>query len=268
MTVMPNSEFLEKWPLYRKYPMELPGELRQLAKPPIHMECSICSSPQTFNMRDEYYFGPRVNWQTRPHGLVICVQYLCEACRKFSRFFLLWFDPNGAFVEKVGQFPSWDISIEPSLQKMLSQHAETYKKGLICESQGYGIGAFAYYRRIVEEIIGSLLELIPELMSGNEKEQYLAALEKVEQTTVTEEKIKLVKDLLPPVLRPDGLNPLSTLHAVLSEGLHGKPDEECASLAAQVREVLVFLVNQVTASKEAKKNFTESMRKLLERQKK
>jgi len=265
---MPNSEFLEKWPLYRKYPMELPQELGKLAKPPIHMECSICGSPQTLNMLNEYYIGGRESRQQPPHGLVICVEYLCEACREFSRFFLLWFDPNGAFVEKVGQYPSWDISIEPSLRKMLSQHAETYKNGLICESQGYGIGAFAYYRRIVEEIIGSLLELIPELMSGNEKERYLTALEKVKQTTVTEEKIRLVKDLLPPVLRPDGLNPLSTLHEVLSEGLHDKPDEECLSLAAQIREVLLFLVNQVTASKEAKKNFTESMRKLLERQKK
>ena len=30
--------------------------------------------------------------------------------------------------------------------------SETLKKGLINESQGYGIGAFAYYRRIVEVV--------------------------------------------------------------------------------------------------------------------
>lgn len=265
---MPDSEFLEKWPLYRKYPMQLPEQLKELDKPAIHMECPICSSPQTFNMLNEYYTEAGVNWLTRPHGLVIRVEYICEACRSFSQFFLLRFDSNGTYVEKAGQFPPWDISIEPALQKMLGPHAGTYKKGLTCESQSYGIGAFAYYRRIVEKIIGNLLEQISDLMSGTDKERYLAALEKVGKTTVTEEKIKLVKDLLPPVLRPDGINPLSTLYEVLSEGLHGKPDEECLSLAAQVREVLLFLVNQVTASKEAKKNFTESMRKLLERQKK
>jgi len=71
--------------------------------------------------------------------------------------------------------------------------------------------------------------------------------------------------LLPPILRPNGMNPLSTLHRILSEGLHQETDERCIELAMTIREVLVFLVNQVTATKASSSRFTESMRKLLDR---
>jgi len=64
------------------------------------------------------------------------------------------------------------------------------------------------------------------------------------------------------------MNPLSILHDVLSQGLHGESDEHCIELAMTVREVLVFLVNQVTVTKTAATSFTESMRKLLDRRKK
>lgn len=84
-------------------------------------------------------------------------------------------------------------------------------------------------------------------------------------TTITQEKIDLVKDLLPPILRPGGVNPLSTLHSVLSEGLHQESDARCMELAMAVREVLEYLVNQLSTTKTASTTFTESMKKLLER---
>ena len=61
------------------------------------------------------------------------------------------------WIIKVGQEPAWSIDIEPYLEKIFGKYVNDYKKGLINESQGYGIGAFAYYRRIVEVIIDELL---------------------------------------------------------------------------------------------------------------
>ena len=139
------------------------------------------------------------------------------------------------------------------------------KKGLICESQGYGIGAFGYYRRIVEETIDKLFDEIADLLSEDELDVYRVALEKTKETIVTAEKIELVKDLLPAILRPDGMNPLAALHSALSQGLHAESDEDCLDLAENCREILVFLVNQVAASKQTAKSFTSSMRKLLDK---
>ena len=169
---------------------------------------------------------------------------------------------------KVGQEPPWDISLDRTLEKILGDQAEYYKKGLICESQSYGIGAFSYYRRIVEEVIDELLAEIAEVITGEEREHYLEALEQTRKMKEARKKIDLVKDLLPPILRPDGMNPLSILHDVLSQGLHAESDEECIELATTVREVLVFLVNQLARTKTAATSFTESMRKLLDRRKK
>ena len=186
----------------------------------------------------------------------------------FERYFFIKIHEDREWLMKVGQHPPWEIVPEKNIEKMLDQHADFYKKGLICESQGYGIGAFAYYRRIVEEIIGQLLEDIAELFSGEEQKKYLKALEETKKTVVTQEKIELVQDLLPPILRPEGMNPLSTLHSLLSEGLHADSEEVCMEHAMSVRAVIVFLVNQVAASKAASKDFTQRMRTLLEKKSK
>ena len=81
----------------------------------------------------------------------------------------------------------------------------------------------------------------------------------------TSGKIELVKDLLPPVLKANGINPLGTLYKILSEGIHNKSDEECISIASSLRTILIFLVKQVIRSHDEKKEFTESMKKLLEK---
>jgi hypothetical protein len=261
---MPNREFLEKYPLYRKFLMDdLPARLESLPRPAVHMGCLVCGSGQTFNMVNQYYEGYYSD--NSPKGKVVRTIYRCTSCDKFERYFLLKFDPEGYYVMKVGQEPPWDISIDRTLKKTLGDRADYYKKGLICESQSYGIGAFAYYRRIIEEIIDELLTEIAGLMAGEEQDRYLEALEQVKKTKVTQDKIALVKDLLPPILRPDGMNPLSVLHDALSQGLHRESDERCIELAMTVREVLEFLVNEVTARKAAAASFTESMRKLLDR---
>ena len=66
---------------------------------------------------------------------------------------------------------------------------------------------------------------IADLLSGEDLEKYNKALVKTKETIVTAEKIELVKDLLPPILRPEEMNPLAVLHSALSQGLHAESDE-------------------------------------------
>lgn len=60
--------------------------------------------------------------------------------------------------------------------RALGDHASSYKKGLICESHGYGIGAHAYYRRIVENIVNWLLEQVGDLLASEEHAGYAEPL--------------------------------------------------------------------------------------------
>ena len=219
-------------------------------------------------MSNEYYEGTQAR-NTSSMGRVLRAVYLCSSCRMYHRYFLLKFDQDatGRYIAKVGQDPAWDITLDRNLENELGKYSDYYRKGLICESQSYGIGAFAYYRRIVEEIIEKLLEDIPQLMAGEEREKYIDALKQVEQTKRADEKIKLVKDLLPSILKPNGRNPLGILYDALSGGLHAENDELCVELAQQVREVLVYLVNRLLAVKTTDAQFTEGMKKLLDRKK-
>lgn len=264
---MPNPQFLEQYPLYRKFRMDVPPQLDQLERPAIHMDCQVCDSSQTFNMVSGYA-EREMSLAFPTENAVVRAMYQCTSCGKFRRYFLLKFGPNRDYVMKVGQEPPWDISLDKTLKKMLGSLADYYKKGLISESQSYGIGAYSYYRRIVDEIIDELLDDIAELMADEERNRYLKALEQAKKTKITQDKITLVKDLLPPILRPGDINPLQILHDVLSEGLHRESDEHCIELAMEVREALEFLVNQVAATKKASARFTEVMRKLLNRHKK
>lgn len=264
---MPNKAFLEKYSLYRKFRVDvLPKTLDQWPTASINMSCLKCKSNQTFVMRN--YYWENFEYQNYPSkGVSVRLVYLCTHCQEFERLFYVRADNDkqGSWYMKVGQFPAWEVSGDTSIEHLLGSHASYYKKGLICESQGYGIGAFSYYRRIVEEVIDELLEEIADLLSGEELAAYQVALEKTKMTIVTAEKIELVKDLLPTILRPDGMNPLSALHSALSQGLHAESDEDCSDLAENCREILVFLVNQVSASKQTAKSFTVSMRKLLDK---
>lgn len=260
---MPDSEFLERYPLYRTFPYEGKTHLGGIPEPSIHMSCPQCRSGQTFVMVNNWWTGS--SWEApiskEPVRQAI---YGCASCQVYERHFLVEFNMEDMWVRKVGQQPPWDISMERDLERALGEEARLYKNGLICESQAYGIGAFSYYRRIVELTIDELLEDIARLIQGAaEQSRYEAALDKVRQTKITEEKIQLVKDLLPPILRPSDLNPLGVLHSALSEGLHAHSDERCMELAEQVRGALEFLVREVAEREAAAQDFTSRMRKLL-----
>lgn len=261
---MPNKEFLEDYSLFRKLSCDVPQTMDKLAKPAINMYCLECKSIQTFNLSNHYnelynYSNPSCADKN------IRAEYTCQSCRSFQREFYIYISPNLKYIYKTGQYPEWEIKMDKNLEATLGKHSKTFRKGLVCESQGYGIGAFAYYRRITEEIIDELLDSITSLIDVSNQEKYKAALEQTKKTRVAQEKIELVKDLLPDILKPDGINPLGILHSELSEGLHANTDEACLENASHVKDILTFLINQIIQSKMAAQQFTSSMKSILEK---
>ncbi|MHB1163123.1 MAG: hypothetical protein ACYCZZ_01145 [Minisyncoccota bacterium] len=280
---MANKEFLETYPLYKKFfnltEISRWTDVQGLSKPAIHMYCSACDSDQTFNMANEYHEVFRGNVSILE--TVLRLQYVCSACESGMRVFLIHFSEtkkivtNSAtgkkeesdvlYVEKVGQTPAWDITMDKELESLLGEHADGYRKGLVCESQSYGVGAYAYYRRVTENVIDQLLASIADILPAANAAEYAIKLGKVKTERITEKKINLVEDLLPESLKADGMNPLKELHKILSEGIHNMTDEECMDKAEAIRSILVYLVNQVAKTKNDKKSFTEGMSKILGR---
>ena len=193
------------------------------------------------------------------------MNYICALCEKFNRTFSLRIGEKKQYLEKVGQYPPWDISIKKKLRKILGEYFDYYKKGLICESQGSGIGANIYYRRIVEEIIGELLEDIKEFHVGEDRDKYEKVLEETRKSKKAQDKINLVKDLIPPILMVGSQNPLKVLYNILSGGIHGKTDEECLEDAQIIRETFIFLINSILQRQKDKQKYDDNIKKLLEK---
>ena len=265
-----NKDFLENYNLYQKYKIEIPADTREFeinfGKASIHMDCEVCNSEQTFIMTNGY--APHYDSIVSAYGKILHLNYECAGCGVFQRVFSIKVSDKLDYLMKTGQYPNPDISIDKSISKALGEHEELFKKGLICESQSYGIAAYAYYRRIVEKVIDELLDDITDLVDASDKIQYEEALKKTKETSFAKDKIELVKDLLPTSLKPNGMNPLGSLYGILSEGMHAKSDDECIEIAGHIKTILVFFIKQVIQSKQESKEFTASMKKILEKKSK
>lgn len=268
---MPIKEFLEQYQLYRRFatdPAGYPPNIVQLYKPNLHMYCERCDSEQTLSLDPQYAYSGKFDPREQPRGKTIAAFYKCTNCYEITRAFLIKIALDGTWMMKVGQYPQPIPDVGSSLARHLGDNLDNYRRGLACEAESFGIGAFAYYRRVLEDVLQSLLENIPDLMSGEEKPRYEEALTRTKASHVAEEKIRLVKDLLPATLKMDGVNPLGVLYDALSGGLHGQSDQECMETAVLVRESLSFLVTQVLKTKQEKKEFSDNMKKLLEKRSK
>jgi hypothetical protein len=268
--------FFEKWPLYRKYRWQSPPGFHQLVQtwPTINMPCGLCGRNETFTKCD-FKVDP-ITLQGRgsivssasPAGHTAAIWFVCQGCKKAEYAFLFRVSDDLKHLQKVGQYPPWSIEVEKPVAEALGQYIEWYKKGLVNESQGYGIGAFAYYRRIVEHTINGLLEdMIGFVANEPGHTEFDAAWKQIKASHSGEEKIHAVKDLLPGSLRPNGINPLAILYDELSKGIHAKTDEACLDSAATIRETLVFLVDEVTRRKKATKEYAARMAEIAKKRK-
>ncbi|MGA2620869.1 MAG: restriction endonuclease [Thermoguttaceae bacterium] len=279
---MLDKSFLQEYGLYRKFQSFATnvGMFSAAPCPSLQLYCPSCRVERTWNEDT----GRRAQVANRQHdGRFIspdeqgkflhrlAVVYLCSGCGQEELCFVLLFGANkdnkaggiNPFVMKIGQYPPWSVDPPKDLKNTLGKHEDLYKRGTICESQGYGIGAFAYYRRIVEDTIDQLLADVADLIEPQEREKYKAALEAVGATIVAEKKIEVVKDMLPSVLRPGGINPLQTLHDALSVGIHALDEDECLALAEGIRQSLAMLCKHIALAKRASAFNLRSLEKLI-----
>ena len=165
------KEFYEEYGLYQKYVVkeESAGNLaetfaRVLSAPSLNLYCPNCKTIQTFNRTANDYCG-LPNAQQIQRETFRCSGNFCT--HSFTYYFVYLTERDGSrYIVKVGQYPPFRLQPITQEAKALGDHVDDYVKGLACEKQAFGVGAYAYYRRIVEELIDNLLDRIPSLMSS------------------------------------------------------------------------------------------------------
>jgi hypothetical protein len=195
--------------------------------------------------------------------------YGCRNCRKTVKKFAVVIKgaAGTGHVQKLGEYPPFGPPTPPRVFKLIGEeYRELFLQGRRAENKGLGIGAYAYYRRIVEHQKGQIIDEIAKVAKK------LGASPEVLQTFVdarTETQfataIGKIKAGIPQSLLIDGHNPLTLLHTALSEGLHEQTDEECLALATTIRLVLTELADRISTALKEEANLKNAVGRLLNR---
>lgn len=203
--------------------------------------------------------GPTVKW----------AKYVCRNCGGSTRTFGLLFEveldgpDKGWHIMKIGEYPPFGPPTPARLVTLVEEEREQFFKGRRCETQGLGIGAYGYYRRVVVSQRDRLLDAI---ITAAERTN--AAADKVEQLkrAKTENRFKesmaLAEEALPESLFINGHNPLKVLHNALSEGLHELTDEQCLARAEAARVVLSALAERLAEVSKEQADLAAALHKL------
>ena len=201
------------------------------------------------------------------------VTYRCSNCKETKKVFSLVAIVNkeekkSGLCYKLGEYPAYGPRVPPKLLELIGPDRDTFLKGRRCENQGLGVGAFSYYRRVVENqrtrIIQKIIKVLKKL---NPKDEKIKQLEEAIKETQFSRSLEMAKDSLPESLLIDGHSPIELLHSALSEGLHNLSDEECLESAHNVRLVLVDLSDRLAQALKNEAELKEALSQIMKRKK-
>ncbi len=187
------------------------------------------------------------------------LEYLCRNCSKSVKTYKL--AVKGIQVEstaevplvkfsgtifKYGENPTFGPHTPAKVIKMLGPDKDYFLKGRRAENQGMGIGAFVYYRRVVESqkdrLLGEIIRVAERIKAP---EDMISDLRQAQKETQFSSALEAIKHGIPSSLLVNGHNPLRLLHAALSQGVHELSDEQCLERATSIRLVLANLADNL-----------------------
>jgi ribosomal protein L44E len=257
---------------------------------PINYQCNgKCQSVQTFALEtvnkerpSEYQQDMRmmaavtmsrgVSLKYVERNTTYNLEFVCLKCKSYRVYFTLLMDYEVSTknqdddskglttVQKTGQYPPQESAIDKDVEKWLSKaDKDLYRKGLRSEVNGFGIGAFGYFRRIVENNIEKLLD---QVANTSDDAELIKAVNETKKQHNAEDRLNMVKDHAPGSYSHKEQNVFKILYSALSEGLHKETDEECLDSATSVRICLDFIIKRVRRATEEQKSLEASITKL------
>lgn len=231
-------------------------EVIAINTPPLELHCDSdkCRGTRLFeyNLFPMHYEYCEIESGSTSYDHVY-IEYLCQNCKENLKSFAIMpikihDDKKTADIIKMAEYPFYGPNIPSRLISLIGPDRELFLKGLKCESQGLGIAAFSYYRRVIENqrdrIIDSISSTLAKTSTDMDAVTTLTGLKKQRQFSTS---IDELKPYLPDGLLIEGHNPLSLLHKSLSIGIHELSDEECLACAHSIRVVLSELAKKLKA---------------------
>ena len=178
------------------------------------------------------------------------LKYACKNCDKSVKLFALKINAvehsKAGKAYKFGELPNFGPPNPPRLITLIRDQRDLFLKGRRAENQGMGIAAFAYYRRVIDDqrfrIFDEIIRVCRRLSAD---ESIIRELTEAKNETQFTKAVETIQHGIPEALLISGQNPLTLLHSALSEGLHGRSDEECLEDATNIRIVMAELAERM-----------------------
>lgn len=166
------------------------------------------------------------------------------------------------YIQKIGINPKMDIKPEKVISKYFERETNNwYYKGINCINENYGIGAFAYFRRIIEKELINIIEDIKSLPDSSEA-QITSLLEEHNKHPKVHTIYEKIFPYLPNSLKSLGDNPIRLLYNQTSEGLHSYTEEECLKRAETILKLLKFVIIKINEEKSELKELKDHIKNL------
>jgi hypothetical protein len=199
------------------------------------------------------------------------ITFVCRNCGTAIKHYAiqLWKTVPGPYsAMKYGEDPAFGPPPPARLMGLIGEDREHFLAGRRAENQGMGIGAFSYYRRVIENqknrIFQAIIDVARKLSNCNE--ELIMQLESAKDETQFSKAVEGIKAGLPPILLIDGHhNPLTLLHAALSDGIHDRTDDECLERATDIRMVMTDLAERISIALKDVAGLSESVSRLMKR---
>ena len=274
------KDLIQNKGLYTSIPVSAEIKFEEVRPYKMELFCMSCDKERPFSYKHQYttpegavndlfdsfsaqgfiggaLMNQRMSFNTRFH----IWEYSCMDCHESYIFFI---EVNGleAYARKVGQVPPYVTSVSSDVKKQLGRdHTDLFHKGLMCLSQGYGIGANSYFRRILEDKLTPILNRVLELRKREAapKEE----LEKIEKAINEHDfsaKTRIAYEVAPPSLKSAAGNPFKIIHDNYSVGIHAGDEATNIRIATNLKNALMFIIHKLDSEMALHREFDESLK--------
>ncbi len=257
------SQFIEEYPLYSKFATDQPIEAADLNNLAFNFFCKKENEIQPFRLRSTSSNGidhsvSSISVKTTAEGSKVdfteMFSGICQSCENYQVNIVI----SGAtqkerpkyFIRKIGQYPApetLDMKFPRDISDFLNEEdRELYRKGLKNLELEHGAGAFAYFRRMIENEIERIVEALSDPYSpgGNKIAESFAAYKNEKQKT------KFVEDitpLLPKNLKDHGAQLIILLHDAACTGVDNLTEKECLKKSKDIDTMFRYIIRKLNA---------------------
>lgn len=228
----------------------------------LNCDSEYCKGDRLFSINE---VGKNI-WLDNSNQKQTFLTYNCCNCKGSPKIFALSYQVEGSLtlLQKLGQTPMFGKKLPNQVNKLIKGERELFLKGMICENQGMGIGAFGYYRRVLDSQKNRIFDEIIKVVNLTATDKsIIVELEAAKAETQFTKAVDSIKHAFPEGLLISGYNPLKLLYKAVSEGLHNHSDEVCLEMAQSIKLVLFEFTKRLSDALSDNKELTGAIGHLM-----